>query len=107
MNLLPHKDNNTQQQKGGKKITINNSNNILDSVVDDIWTDDDKTNSEQQQLNSLQKIDANAPQIINTDSSSLDSTKWILISGTILILAAAGALAVTMGNDLGLDLELG
>jgi len=55
----------------------------------------------------LQKIDANNPQIINTDSSSLDSTKWILISGTILILAAAGALAVTMGNDLGLDLELG
>ena len=106
MNLLPHKDNNTQQQKGGKKITINNSNNILDSVVDDIWTDDDKT-KDQQQLNSLQKIDAKTPQIINTDSSSLDSTKWILISGTILILAAAVALAVTMGNDLGLDLELG
>ena len=104
MNLLPHKDNNVQQQKGGKKITINNSNNILDSVVDDRWTDDDKKNSEQQQLNSLQKIDAGE---INTDSSSLDSTKWILISGTILILAAAVALAVTMGNDLGLDLELG
>ena len=78
---------------------------MLDNVVDDIWTNDDDetiTKSDQQQTNSLQKIDA-----INTDSSSLDSTKWILIGGTILILAAAGALAVTMGNDLGLDLELG
>jgi len=104
MNLLPHK------YKQGK---IKNNSKLLDNVLDDIWTADDEIDNsqqidpEQQQLNSLQKIDANNPQIINTDSSSLDSTKWILISGTILILAAAGALAVTMGNDLGLDLELG
>ena len=111
MNLLPHK------YKQGK---ITNSK-LLDNVVDDIWTDNDETlnnndqsikkSEEQQQLNSLQKIDANTPQIITIkeedNDSSLDSTKWILISGTILILVAAGALAVTMGNDLGLDLELG
>jgi len=110
MNLLPHK------YKQGK---ITNSK-LLDNVVDDIWTDNDETlnnndlsikkSEEQQQLNSLQKIDANTPQITikdEVDSSLVDSTKWILISGTILILVAAGALAVTMGNDLGLDLELG
>ena len=113
MNLLPHKI-----YKQGK---IKNSSKLLDNVVDDIWTDNDEAlnsndqsidySSEQQQLNSLQKIDANTPQITlkdeDSDSSLVDSTKWILISGTILILAAAGALAVTMGNDLGLDLELG
>jgi len=107
MNLLPHK------YKQGK---IKNNSKLLDNVLDDIWTADDEIDNnqqidpEQQSLNSLQKIDANTPQIITIDEdsdSSLDSTKWILISGTILILVAAGALAVTMGNDLGLDLELG
>lgn len=114
MNLLPH--------KLYKQRKIKNNSKLLDNVLDDIWTDNDGTlnnndqsikDSEQQQqkLNSLQKIDANTPQITlkdeDSDSSLVDSTKWILISGTILILAAAGALAVTMGNDLGLDLELG
>jgi uncharacterized membrane protein YdjX (TVP38/TMEM64 family) len=36
-----------------------------------------------------------------------ESTKWVLIGGTVMVVLAAGALAVTMGNDLGLDLELG
>ena len=111
MNLLPH--------KLYKQRKIKNNSKLLDNVLDDIWTDNDGTlnnndqsikDSEQQQqkLNSLQKIDANTPQIITIkEDSSIDSTKWILISGTILILVAAGALAVTMGNDLGLDLELG
>ena len=50
---------------------------------------------------------SNNGDIMLEEDSSADSTKWILVGGTAMIIAAAGALAVTMGNDLGIDLELG
>jgi len=42
------------------------------------------------------------------DDSAIDSTtKYILIVGTCVIVMLSITLAVTMGNDLGIDLELG
>ena len=42
----------------------------------------------------------------NDDNSDI-TTKYIFLGGTIVILIVAGVLAVNMGNDLGIDLELG
>jgi hypothetical protein len=39
------------------------------------------------------------------EDSVSETSKLILAGGTIAVLVAAGALAVTMRNDLGLDLE--
>ncbi|KAL9178497.1 hypothetical protein ACHAXT_001835 [Thalassiosira profunda] len=79
-------------KRAGQFDAEERSNNI----VDDVWT-------------SNRSIDAttegDGP--IELQDSSVDSTKWILLGGTALVLAAAAALAVTMKNDLGLDLELG
>lgn len=39
------------------------------------------------------------------DVDSSESSQWILIGGTALVLAAAFALGVSMSNELGIDLE--
>ncbi len=61
----------------------------MDDLVDDLWegTDDG--------------------QITIDGGDSSDATKLVLVGGTLAVLAAAGALAASMGNDLGIDLELG
>ena len=41
------------------------------------------------------------------DSDSSGLTQFVLIGGTVIILAAAAALAVSAGKDLGINLELG
>lgn len=79
------------------------------SVVDDLWTE------QPSMLSAIADKDARSLGIgvpsndlqDTDDPASTDSTKGILIGGTVLVLAAAGALSVKMGNDLGLDLELG
>jgi len=57
-------------------------------------------------------LDADESQImidedLAQDSDSADVTKWILIGGTGMVLVAAAALAVSMGNEMGIDMELG
>jgi len=64
------------------------------NVVDDIWGEGDK------QSGLVNFIDDN-----EEEDSVSESSKLILAGGTIAVLLAAGALAVTMRNDLGLDLE--
>lgn len=86
------------------KLKGDDSNNL----VDDLWIYQSRTANENR-LSSRTLNGANGStedsQITEQDSS--DSTKWILIGGTLTVVAAAGALAVTMGNDLGIDLDLG
>lgn len=113
LNLLPRSDdrdgNNDNSNKKQGKVHVNN-------VVDDIWTNADnvdKNNNveKSQKLQIIGTIIGSDNDTNNTSNSleetSIDSTKWILIGGTVLILIAAGALSVTIGNDLGINLELG
>ena len=112
LNLLPRSDrdgNNDSSKKQQGKVHVNN-------VVDDIWTNADnvdKNNNvkKSQKLQIIGTIIGSDNNTNNTSNSleetSIDSTKWILIGGTVLILIAAGALSVTIGNDLGINLELG
>eukprot|EP00571_Detonula_confervacea_P013410 CAMPEP_0172304558 /NCGR_PEP_ID=MMETSP1058-20130122/5951_1 /TAXON_ID=83371 /ORGANISM="Detonula confervacea, Strain CCMP 353" /LENGTH=365 /DNA_ID=CAMNT_0013015835 /DNA_START=139 /DNA_END=1236 /DNA_ORIENTATION=+ len=85
------------------KLKSNDTNN----VADDLWVDDNDTKSIGLGLSLDSLVDAPDSQITIEEQDSADLTKWILIGGTIMVLGAAGALAVTMGNDLGIDLELG
>ena len=109
LNLLPRSDrdgNNNSKKQG--KVNINN-------VVDDIWTNDDNVDennnaikSQKLQIGGIIGSDNNTNNTSNTlEDTSIDSTKWILLGGTVLILIAAGALSVTIGNELGINLELG
>lgn len=66
-------------------------------VVDEIWNEGDKPADLETGLVNFGDID-------DEDSVS-ETSKIILAGGTIAVLVAAGALAVTMRNDLGLDLE--
>lgn len=66
-------------------------------VVDDIWNEGDKPTDLETGLVNFGDSD-------DEDSES-ERSKIILAGGTIAVLVAAGALAVTMRNDLGLDLE--
>ena len=114
LNLLPRSDRdgiNDSSKKQQGKVHVNN-------VVDDIWTNADNVdkNNNVKKSQKLQIIgtiigsDNNTNNTSNTNTleeTSIDSTKWILIGGTVLILIAAGALSVTIGNDLGINLELG
>ena len=112
LNLLPRSDRdgiNDSSKKQQGKVHVNN-------VVDDIWTNADnvdKNNNvkKSQKLQIIGTIIGSDNNTNNTSNSleetSIDSTKWILIGGTVLILIAAGALSVTVGNDLGINLELG
>ena len=112
LNLLPRSDRdgiNDSSKKQQGKVHVNN-------VVDDIWTNADNVdkNNNVKKSQKLQIIgtiigsDINTNNTSNTlEETSIDSTKWILIGGTVLILIAAGALSVTVGNDLGINLELG
>ena len=68
--------------------------------MDDLWISQ-FSSSEENENNSIDIRDES----LSEDSS--DSTKWILVGGTVLVVVAAGALAVTMGNDLGIELNLG
>ena len=70
------------------------------NIVDDLWISQ-FSSSEENENNSIDIRDES----LSEDSS--DSTKWILVGGTVLVVVAAGALAVTMGNDLGIELNLG
>lgn len=68
-------------------------------IIDELWARQDaKSISLPEQEDQIAKLE---------DGDSDATTKYILIGGTALVLAAAGALAVTLGNDLGIDLELG
>ena len=109
LNLLPRSDrdgNNNSNKQG--KVNINN-------IVDDIWTNDDNVDennnakkSQKLQIGAIIGSDNNTNNTSNTlEDTSIDSTKWILLGGTVLILIAAGALSVTIGNELGINLELG
>ena len=112
LNLLPRSDRdgiNDSSKKQQGKVHVNN-------VVDDIWTNADnvdKNNNvkKSQKLQIIGTIIGSDNNTNNTSNSlegtSIDSTKWILIGGTVLILIAAGALSVTIGNDLVINLELG
>ena len=87
----------------------NESNNI----VDDLWINQ-FSSSEENENNSIDIRDVSLSDLggneernqLDAEDSS-DSTKWILVGGTVLVVVAAGALAVTMGNDLGIELDLG
>lgn len=75
-----------------------------DDVVDDLWTAPrDDADADLLEISDM-GIDLSL-QVDEEDSSV--TTKYILIGGTVMVLAAAAALAVTMGNELGIDLELG
>lgn len=112
----------------GAKPRRNNSNN----VVDDLWTDGDQSlpttadngdtktspDIDSKSIISMMGLSLDNPlsQDINTEdiqtinepeTSAADSTKWILIGGTLAVLVAAGALAANLGSELGIDLELG
>ena len=111
LNLLPRSDRdgiNDSSKKQQGKVHVNN-------VVDDIWTNADNVDknnnvkkSQKLQIGTIIGSDNNTNNTSNTlEETSIDSTKWILIGGTVLILIAAGALSVTIGNDLGINLELG
>lgn len=50
-------------------------------------------------------LDMERHTLVQLDSSAEDTTKYILILGTVAILVTAGALAVAMAVDLGIDLE--
>ena len=108
--------------------------NTNNSAIDDLWTassdidiipdlnlsnnNDDDDNVEGSTHEIMAPTNgSNAQQILSssdtTDNSlknnddSDPTTKYIFFGGTILILIVAGVLAVNMGNDLGIDLELG
>ncbi len=66
-------------------------------VVDDIWNEGDKPTDLETGLVNFGDSD-------DEDSES-ERSKIILAGGTIAVLVAAGALAVTMRYELGLDLE--
>ena len=112
LNLLPRSDRdgiNDSSKKQQGKVHVNN-------VVDDIWTNADnvdKNNNvkKSQKLQIIGTIIGSDNNTNNTSNSleetSIDSTKWILIGGTVLILIAADALSVTVRNALGINLELG
>ena len=86
-------------------------------LVDDVWVNEgervDQSPSPQLSSSTLSTIGSDTKCTIQEDSSSASSaeseptTKLILIGGTILVIVAAWALAVNMGNELGIDLEFG
>ena len=86
-------------------------------LVDDVWGNEggrvDQSPSPQLSSSTLSTIGSDTKSTIQEDSSSASSaesdstTKLILIGGTILVIVAAWALAVNMGNELGIDLEFG
>ena len=91
--------------------TASDAKNDSYDVVDDLWANQEPTPSngimlQQQHQEEIIQIDEGSQEIIDTKQKE-DSTRWILAGGTLMVLAAAGALAVSMGNDLGIDLELG
>lgn len=67
------------------------------NVVDDIWGKGDKLDLETGLVNFIGDDEE--------EDSVSESSKLILAGGTIAVLVAAGALAVTIRNELGLDLE--
>jgi len=69
------------------------------NVVDDIWSEGDKPTDLETGLVNFSGDDD------DEEDSVSETSKLILAGGTIAVLVAAGALAVTMRNDLGLDLE--
>ncbi len=86
-------------------------------LVDDLWANDEVGGGGRgvvsSSLSSNIGSDASNIDIAIQDSASSTSTsestntKLILISGTVLVLVAAWALAVAMGNELGMELEFG
>ncbi len=85
------------------------------SQLDDLWANDEVGGGREvaSSLPSIIGSDVNNIDIAIQDSASSTSTsestntKLILICGTVLVLVAAWALAVAMGNELGMDLEFG
>ena len=70
------------------------------NVVDDIWNEGDEPADLETGLGLVNFGDSD-----DEEESVSETSKIILAVGTIAVLVAAGALAVTMRNDLGLDLE--
>lgn len=77
-------------------------------LVDDIWANEGGGTSTSSSLSSS-TIDNDVNDIQDTfaSSESTETTKWILIGGTAMVLAAAWGLAMTMGDELGIALEFG
>jgi hypothetical protein len=86
-------------------------------LVDDVWVNEggrvSQSSSPPQLPSALSTIGSDTKSTFQEDSSAASSaesdstTKLILIGGTILVIVAAWALAVNMGNELGIDLEFG
>jgi len=90
------------EEDTSRRDNISSSNNVLD----DFWTVQSAQDDADAVGGGLQ-TDHDADSKIIYQQESVDSTKWILVGGTVAVLVAAGALAVTLGDDLGIDLELG
>jgi hypothetical protein len=75
-------------------------------LVDDIWANEGGGTSTSSSLSSS-TIDNDVNDIQDTFAESTETTKWILIGGTAMVLAAAWGLAMTMGDELGIALEFG
>ena len=76
-------------------------------LVDDVWANVGGGGTSSSLSSSSIDSDVHGIKDTSASSESTETTKWILIGGTVLVLAAAWGLAVTMGNELGIDLEFG
>ena len=89
---------------------------ITDVIVDDVWSDVGTSGGGRRSITTMtgREVDANDDDdenhISTTTTTTADdddsSTRLILVGGTALILIAAITLAITMGNDMGIDMDL-
>ncbi|KAL7542483.1 hypothetical protein ACHAXR_013133 [Thalassiosira sp. AJA248-18] len=124
LNVLSSKPSPSAESKKAKAITSTNGDfsdlvntesptsevNTSINVVDDLWANNQASTINDKDTKSMGDMELSIQELVqggNIQDDSSDSTKWILIGGTVMVVAAAGALAVTMGNDLGIDLGLG
>ena len=79
-------------------LTNGSSNNLFGSFKPIMQPELDMK-SDEQVISKEQQSDVNDP------SSSSSSSQLVLIGGTMLVLAAAFALGMSMSSELGIDLE--
>mmetsp|Transcript_24742 Transcript_24742/g.52483 ORF Transcript_24742/g.52483 Transcript_24742/m.52483 type:complete len:378 (+) Transcript_24742:246-1379(+) len=111
-NTLPKSSSSSLNVRISPPWSSTNSNNTTETsnkVVDDVWTKQSSSAPSPITDKDMQNFDIGLTfqNDVTEEGVTADSTKLILIGGTAFILAAAAALAVSMGNDLGIDLELG
>ena len=83
------------RHSGHDRCSLQTRYESKNDVVDDIWSEGDNPTA----------LETGLVNFGEDDDSMSETSKLILAGGTIAVLVAAGALAVTMRNDLGLDLE--